>query len=56
MATKKIYTRIGHETFVTEIEVPEATPVEQPKRRGRKPKNAVPTLDLASTSATDETP
>ncbi|MFM1900891.1 MAG: hypothetical protein RLZZ216_1467 [Cyanobacteriota bacterium] len=56
MATKKIYTRIGHETFVTEIEVPEATPVENPKRRGRKPKAAEPSLDLAPTPATDEAP
>jgi hypothetical protein len=56
MAAKKIYTRIGREVFVTEIEVVEATPVEQPKRRGRKPKTEEPNLVVAPSEPTDETP
>ena len=55
MATRKIYTRVGNEVFVAEIEVPDTDAPAQPKRRGRKPKAAEPSLDPASTSATDET-
>jgi hypothetical protein len=56
MATKKIYTRIGGQVFVTEIEVADPVPAEEPKRRGRKPKTEEPSMVVAPSEPTDETP